>query len=328
MNILKMDNQNTRFVKFLDSKKIRYVDLDKINTKFKKPDFIIFKNAERLIIELKEINYTKKEIAQFNLLNNLLKLIKKLNFQYALYIKLNDKFELNSKIIGAIHKILKNYKNIDSTEIDFQILVPDNFNIKEIVEYEIYSSADEIINKTITYKINDSDKIPFKFKNENLDFFVKFNNKKINLLNLEAYDLLEFSNFIFSIETVKKIKIKGTVGPSKTWWVNENPLKNKILYQIKRANKQFKEFKRFKKNFDNLETFLIISIENIYLNDLINNNEILYKILSDIFNKESYSAISGVAFFTNEKIINSFFNNNYYFRNNLREKEITGLLES
>ena len=71
MNILKMDNQNTRFIKFLDSKKIRYVDLDKINIKFKKPDFIIFKDAERLIIELKEINYTKKEIAQFNLLNNL-----------------------------------------------------------------------------------------------------------------------------------------------------------------------------------------------------------------------------------------------------------------
>ena len=257
-----------------------------------------------------------------------IKLIKKLNFQYALHINLDDKFELNSKIIGAIHKILKNYKNIDSIEIDFQILVPENFNIKEIVEYEIYSSADEIINKTIAYKINDSDKIPLKFKNENLHCFVKFNNKKINLLNLEAYDLLEFPNFIFSVETVKKIKIKGTVGPSKAWWVNENLLKDKLLYQIKKSNKQFKEFKRFKINFNNLETVLIISIENIYLNDLINDKETLDKILSDIFDKESFSAISRVAFFTNEKIINSFINNNYCFKNNLRNKEIAGLMES
>lgn len=325
-----MDNQNTRFIKFLESKKIRYVDLDKINTKFKKPDFIIFKNAERLIIELKEISYTKKEIAQFNLLNNLFKLIKKLNFQYALHINLNDKFELNSKIIEAIHKILKNYKkNIDSTEIDFQILVPENFNIKEIVEYEIYSPADKIINKTITYKINDSDKIPFSFENDNLHCFVKLNNKKINLLNLEAYDLLEeFPNFIFNAETVKKIKIKGMVGPSKAWWVNKNLLKEKLINEIKKSNRQFKEFKRFKKNFNNLETVLIISIENIYLNDLINDKETLDKILSDIFNKESFSAISRVAFFTNKKIINSFPNNNYCFKNNLKRKEIIELLET
>lgn len=324
-----MDNQSTRFIKLLESKKIRYVDLDKINIKFKKPDFIIFKNAERLIIELKEISYTKKEIAQFNLLNNLIKLIKKLNFQYALHINLNDKFELNSKIIEAIHKILKKYKEyIDLTEIDFQILVPENFNISKIVEYEIYSPADEIINKTITYKINDSDKIPFRFKNDNLHCFVKFNGKKLNLLNLEIYNFLEFPNFIFYAETVKNIKIKGIAGPSKAWWVNENLLQDKLLYQIKRANKQFKEFKRFKKNFNNLETVLIISIENIYLNDLINDKEALDKILSEIFNKESFSAISRVAFFTNGKIINSFFNNNYCFRNNLRKKEIKGLLES
>lgn len=146
----------------------------------------------------------------------------------------------------------------------------------------------------------------------------------VNLLNLEAYDLLEFSNFIFSTETVKKIKIKGMVGPSKAWRVNENLLKEKLLYQIKKSNRQFKEFK---KNFINLETVLIISIENIYLNDLVNDKEALVKILSDIFNKNSFSAISSVTFFTNSKIINSFPNNNYCFKNNLKKKEVTGLLE-
>jgi hypothetical protein len=166
-----MDNQPTLFIKLLESKKIKYVDLDKINTNFKKPDFIIFKNSERSIIELKEIGYTKKETAQSNLLGNLFKIIKKLNFQYALHIDLNDKFELNSKIIKAINKILKKYKEyIDSTAIDFQILIPENFNINEIVEYEMYSRTEEIINKTITYKTNGSEKIPFRFKNNNLHY--------------------------------------------------------------------------------------------------------------------------------------------------------------
>ena len=55
-----MDNKPTRFIKLLESKKIKHVGLDKINTNFKKPDFIILKNSERLIIELKEISYIKK----------------------------------------------------------------------------------------------------------------------------------------------------------------------------------------------------------------------------------------------------------------------------
>lgn len=324
-----MNNQPTRFIKLLESKKIKYVDLDNINTNFKKPDFIISKNAERLIIELKEISYTPKEIAQSNLLNNLIKQIKKLDFQYVLHLNLNDKFELNNKIIKAIQKILKLYKkNIDSTEIDFQILVPENFNIKKIIEYEIYSQKDEIINKTITYKINDSYKIPFKFKNDNLHCIVKLDNKKINLLNSDAYKLIEFSDFIFSVKTIKKIKIKGMAGPSKVWWVNQNLLKDKLLYQIKKSNRQFKEFKRSKKNLNNLETLLIISISNIYLNNLIDDRATLNEILSDIFSKESFSAISRVSFFENEKIINSFQNNNYCFENNLRKRELIKLLES
>lgn len=324
-----MDNQPTRFIKLLESKKIKYVDLDKINTNFKKPDFIIFKNSERSIIELKEIGYTKKETAQSNLLGNLFKIIKKLNFQYALHIDLNDKFELNSKIIKAINKILKKYKEyIDSTAIDFQILIPENFNINEIVEYEMYSRTEEIINKTITYKTNGSEKIPFRFKNNNLHCFVKFNGKKANLLDLETYDLLEFANFILTVETVKSIKIKGTVGPSKAWWIGENLLKEKILYQIKEANRQFKDFKKNKKNFNNLETILVISIRNMYLSDLIYDKGSLEKILSEIFSKENFSAISRVSFFTDGRIINSFINNNYYLKNNLRKKKITELLES
>ena len=324
-----MDNQPNRFIKLLESKKIKYVDLDKINTNFKKPDFIIFKNSERLIIELKEIGYTQKEIAQSNLLGNIFKLIKKLNFQYALHIDLNDKFELNNNIIKAVHKVLKKYKSyIDSNEIDFQILIPENFNINEIIDYEIYSPADEIINKTITYKTNDSEKIPFKFKNDNLHCFVKFNDKKVNLLDLEAYDILEFTNFIFSAETIKEIKIKGTVGPSKTWWVNENLLKPKLLNQIKEANKQFKELKKIKKIFNNLETVLVISIRNMYLSDLIYDKGSLEKILSEIFSKENFSAISRVSFFTDGRIINSFINNNYYLKNNLRGNKIIELLES
>ena len=324
-----MENQPIRFIKLLESKKIKYVDLDKINTNFKKPDFIIFKNSERLIIELKEIGYTKKETAQSNLLGTLFNLIKKLDFQYALHIYLNDKFELNNNIVKAINKILKKYKDyINSIEIDFQILIPENFNINEIVEYEMYSRTEEIINKTITYKTNSSKKIPFRFKNNNLHCFVKLNDKKVSLLNLKAYDLLEFANFIFSIETIKNIKRKGTIGPSKFWWVNENLLQEKLLYQIKEANRQFKDFKKFKKIFNYLETVLIISIRNMYLSDLIYDKESLEKILSGIFSKENFSAISRVSFFTDGRIINSFINNNYHLKNNLRGNKIIALLES
>jgi hypothetical protein len=256
-------------------------------------------------------------------------LIKKLDFHYALRINLNDKFQLNNDIVKAIHKILKKHKDyINSTETNFQILVPENFNINEIVDYEICSPADEIINKTITYKIKNSEKIPFRFKNNNLHCFVKFNGKKASLLELKTYDLLEFANFILAVETVKSIKIKGTVGPSKAWWIDENLLKEKILYQIKEANRQFKDFKKNKINFYNLETVLLISIKNMYLDSLIYDKESLDKILSEIFNQERFSVISCISFLTNEKIINSFINNNYSFDNDLKKKEIIELLES
>ena len=110
--------------------------------------------------------------------------------------------------------------------------------------------------------------------------------------------------------------------------VAEICIKDKLLYQIKKSNRQFKDFKKFKKNFINLETDLIISIKNIYLNDLINDKETLNKVLSEIFSKENFSAISRISFFSNGRIINSFINNNYYLKNNLSEKKIIELLES
>ena len=66
----------------------------------------------------------------------------------------------------------------------------------------------------------------------------------------------------------------------------------------------------------------------MYLSDLIYDKESLEKILSGIFNKENFSAIKRVSFFTDGRIINSFINNNYYLKNNLRGNKIIELLES
>ena len=71
-----VNNLNNSLKKFLKSKRIKYIDLDNLSKiTHKKPDFIIFKNNKRLIVELKEISYTKKEVSQFNIRNNLIKLI-------------------------------------------------------------------------------------------------------------------------------------------------------------------------------------------------------------------------------------------------------------
>ncbi len=173
-----MENQTTSFIRLLELKKIKYVNLDNIDTGFKKPDFIILKDFERLIIELKEISYTKKEIAQSNQLKDLFKLINRLNFKFALRLVLKDKFKLNSTVIKAIYNILKKNKDyIKSASADLQIIIPENFDINKIIEYETYSLKGAITNKTITYKINNSDKIPFKFRNDNASNYIKINDK-------------------------------------------------------------------------------------------------------------------------------------------------------
>lgn len=309
-----LNNFKNSYINFLESKGFKYIDLDTLKEiAHKKPDFIVSKNNIREIIELKEIYYTTEEISRFHIRNDLMGLLKKLNFNYCIKIKIDNLSSIHGNEIHAIYKIMKkNINYINSDKSNFQILVPYNFDSKKVIEYEQYNKEDKLIKKIITYGIKNHFETPYKFDSHGTNNYFRIGNNLIMPNTLEFYKFLILSKFIFSAITVKNIKKKGFIEFSEFWWENPEILKKKLISHFKEANNQFKIFKKNRKFFNILETILLISINNIYIDSLIYEYEKLSKIISEIFNKESFSGICKVAFFNNKKIKYIFNNPNYY----------------
>jgi hypothetical protein len=305
------------FKKYLKSERIKYIDLDNLkDITHRKPDFIVSKNNIRAIIELKEASYTPEEVSRFNIQNNLLNLLNKLNFNYCIKVNIDNLTTIHGREIHAIYNIMKNNINsMNSNKSEFQILVPNDFDLRRTVKYEEYSNKNKLIKKIITYGIKNHSETPYKFSS-NINKYFRINNKLIKPNTLESYKFLIPSKFIFSATTIKNIKKKGFIGFSEFWWENPDILKKKLIGQFKDANNQFKIFKKNRKFLNILDTVIVVSIRNIYINSIIYEHEKLFKIISEIFKKESFSGICKVAFFDKNRIIYTFKNPNYSRLNN------------
>jgi hypothetical protein len=303
----------SNFEHYLKSESIKYLDLDKHKKiTYRKPDYILFKNNRRIIAELKEIFYTPQEISRFNIRNNLVELLNKLNFYYCIKIDVDNIASINGREISAIYKIMKdNIYYINHDKSDFQILIPYNYDIKTIINYEQYDGENNLIKKIITYGIKNCSEIPYKFNSSKFGNYFRIKNKLMMLHTPETYEYFIPSKFIFAAKTIKNIEKKGFAGFSEFWYENPNILKKKLISHFKDANRQFKIFKKNKKFLNILDTLLVIYIRNIYINSLIYEHEKLSNIISEIFKKESYSGIYKVSFFDKDKIICTFNNPNY-----------------